>query len=117
MLAGGAGVVVFDLGQAPPSVSVQPGQASRALRQLVMTLPRSLYAVIGLSAASDLLNAAAVSYAAVHLHVERLRWLAGAERVGGYEVRVTALKNKFAPPGQTAIFNVCLDTPEPRSGP
>lgn len=113
----GAGVVVFDLGQASPGASVQPGKTSRALRQLVMTLPRSLYAVIGLSSSVDPLNAAAVSYAAVHLRVERLRWLPGAGQVGGYEVCVTALKNKFAPPGQTATFNVCLDTPEQRQGP
>ena len=52
-----------------------------------MTLPRSPYALICLSAASDGLNAAVVSHAGVHLRVERQRWLRQEGRVEGYEVQ------------------------------
>ncbi len=48
----GAGVVVFDLGQASPSVPPQPGVA-RALRALLLALPRSAYALVCLSSASE----------------------------------------------------------------
>ncbi len=110
----GAGVVVFDLGH---EQSAQAGPTSGALRRLIMTLSRSPYAFICLSAASDNLNAAVAAYAGIHLHVERQRWLRQAERVVGYEVGVTALKNKFAPPGQRVTFTVPLDHHGPRRGP
>jgi recombination protein RecA len=113
----GAGVVVFDLGQAQPGTAVQPGAVTRALRRLIMTLPRSPYALLCLSAASDGLNAAVVAYADLHLCVERQRWQRQAGRVEGYEVRVTALKNRFAPPGQSVTFTVSLDHHAQRRGP
>ncbi len=47
-----------------------------------------------------------MSRAGIHLRVERQRWLQQDGRVEGYEVQVTALKNKFAPPDQTATFTV-----------
>jgi RecA/RadA recombinase len=111
--AQGAGVIVFDLG----SGVAQPGQINRMMRQLSMTLARSSYALMGLSAASDALNAAAVSQAGVHLRVERLRWLHHAGRVDGYEVRVTALKNKAAPLGQSVTLALSLDGAKQRRGP
>ncbi len=64
---------MFDLGH---EQSAQPDDVTRALRRLIMTLPRSPYTLICLSA---VLNAAVVSYAGVHLHVERQRWLRQAE--------------------------------------
>jgi recombination protein RecA len=114
---GGAGVVVFDLGNTSPGDLAQPDQVTWTLRQLIMTLARSSYTLISLSAASDHLNAAVISYASVHLHVERLRWFHHAGRVDGYEVRVTALKNKYAPPGQTVTFVISLDAAEQRQRP
>jgi recombination protein RecA len=102
----GAGVVVFDLGREQPA---QPERLAGALRRLTGTLARSPYALICLSAASDRLSAAVVAHAGLHLHAERLRWLRQAGRVEGYEVRVTALKNKFAPPGQHATVTISLE--------
>ncbi len=113
----GAGVVVFDLGQALPGTEAQPGHITRALRRLIMSLPRSPYALICLSAASDNLSAAVISYASLHLRVERQRWLRQAERVDGYEVCVTALKNKFAPPGQTCDVHGVPRRSTQRQGP
>jgi recombination protein RecA len=111
--AQGAGVIVFDLGAG----TAQPGQIDRMMRQLLMTLARSSYALMGLSAASDGLNAAAVSQAGVHLRVERQHWVHHAGRVEGYEVRVTALKNKVAPPGQPVTLTLSLDGAGQRRGP
>jgi recombination protein RecA len=110
----GAGVVVFDLGHEPPA---QPERLTGALRRLTATLAHSPYALVCLSAASDRLSVAVVAHAGLHLHAERQRWLRQAERIEGYEVRVTALKNKFAPPGQSVTVTVSLDHLGPRRGP
>jgi recombination protein RecA len=107
----GAGVVVFDLGHEQPA---QPERLAGVLRCLTGMLTRSPYALVCLSSASDRLSAAVVAHAGIHLHVERLRWLRPAGRVEGYEVRVTALKNKFAPPGQRVTITVSLDHLGPR---
>ncbi|RPI97500.1 MAG: hypothetical protein EHM39_09395 [Chloroflexi bacterium] len=122
----GAGVVVFDLGHACPGVPPQPGVA-RALRALLLALPRSPYALVCLSSASgatasestasDALNAEVVSRAGIHLCVERQQWLQYDGRVEGYAVQVTALKNKFAPPDQTATFIASLAPTVSRQGP
>jgi recombination protein RecA len=110
----GAGVVVFDLGHEQP---IQPERFTGVLRRLTVALSRSPYALICLSSALDRLSAAVAAYAGIYLHVERQRWLRQAGRVEGYEVRVTALKNKFAPPGQSVTVTVSLDHLGPRRGP
>jgi recombination protein RecA len=102
MLGGGAGVIVCDLGGSPAN----PPISNKALRRLTAGLSRVPYAVICLS--TDL-HGAAASQAGVHLQVERLRWLQRVERVAGYEVQATLLKNKSAPPGQTVTLPILLD--------
>lgn len=104
--SGGAGLIVLDAGRCMPQVG--PSEPPhRALRHLSAVLRRSSYALLCLiSPASGGLSTALSARADSLLRAERQRWLVNAEGVSGYETRLTVLKNRSGPPGQSAILPV-----------
>lgn len=113
VMGGGAGVVVFDPGCHPHA---WPPTVARMVQRLANVLPKTAYALLYLSpAAPDYLSATTTAQAGVYLRVERRRWLMESGQVSGYEVCVTALKHKYAAPGQRVTFDIPLNSA--RQGP
>ena len=110
--SGGAGLIVVD-GGGWGSLAEPAGPT---LRQFSAIVRRSAYAMLCLTVThSTGWTAALVARADLHLLVERGRWLWDAEGVSGYETRLTILKNRFGPPGQSVILPIMLG--ERRAGP
>jgi RecA/RadA recombinase len=106
--SGGAGLVVFDA-EGTASADGSLAGLSRRLQQLSAALRRSPYALISLtSSVSNSLSAGLMTSADSHVHVERARWLCNASGIDGYEARLTLLKHRFGPPGETATVPIRL---------
>ena len=99
-----------------------PQAISAALRQLSSTLARSACACLfltplhfGAAASPDNYPSgfALPHYAAVRLLIEKERWIRKQRDVGGYQARVTVLKNKLGAEGKRAriaiTFNGVVD--------
>lgn len=110
--SGGAGLIVLDLGGGEGSGPLDG--VTRTLRHLSAAARRTPYALLGLVAtAPGRLGAALLRRADGHLRVERQRWLCDEGGVSGYEIRVTALKARFGPPGQHITLPLALDERRP----
>jgi len=104
---GGAGIVVFDLRCADGAS--EPLEHPAVITQIAAALRRHAYALVCLVAPQpDALSRALLRAADVHLALARTRWLVRAGSLDGYEVRVIALKNKFAAPQQAATLPIAL---------
>lgn len=104
--SGGAGLVVIEA--AGMSAADQPHEGpGKRLQHLTAAVRRSPYALIAVVAPSPTpLNAALIAAADSHLRAERARWLCNASGVNGYEARLTLLKHRFGPPGQTVTVPI-----------
>lgn len=108
--SGGAGLIVLDVGGGGGPLE----GVARTLRHLSAAVRRTPYALLCLVAtAPDRLGAALLRRADGHLRVERQRWLCDEQGVSGYEIRVTALKSRFGPPGRCITLPLALDERRP----
>ncbi|NLX11328.1 MAG: DNA recombination/repair protein RecA [Chloroflexi bacterium] len=96
--SGGAGLVVLDISA---GLGVAP-ELSHTLRQLSAAVRRSPYALVCLTEGPDIIRAE------LHLRVERQRWRMDAAGVSGYDTRLTVVRSRFGPPGQSVNLPIML---------
>ncbi|NDJ75767.1 MAG: DNA recombination/repair protein RecA [Chloroflexi bacterium] len=100
--SGGAGLVVVDTGR-------DTGWSGASQRTLMASVRRSPYAVLCLS---DDSGGALAARADVHLRAQRQRWHLLPTGVTGCDTRLTVVKSRFGPPGQSVTVSLTL-----RAGP
>ena len=114
----GIGVLVFDSVSQLMAESQGAQALSAALRQLTNVVAQSPCAAIFLTPlhfgdASSMDNYpsgfALPQYAAVRLLIEKEEWIQKRRDIGGYQARVTVLKNKLGPSGKTASIAITFN--------
>lgn len=99
VLSGGADLVVAAAG--PEPLEARPG----AWQKLAVRVAKSNTALVVTSPVGDK-PSSDQSHVSLRLRVERTRWLWEDEILAGWESRLTVVKNKLGPAGQSAPFAV-----------
>ena len=107
---GGAGIIVWDRIPAAPPEPDAFDRLDTALREWNLWLGRSLSVLLFLTEVpSPQVYPSGLSlpfFASLRLLCERQEWLRRTQQVTGFTSRVSVLKNRFGPSGQSALIRV-----------